>query len=228
MLSFSRRVRYITLSILFITHFSCAKTKDVEPISNIVNPVDTTNNDLDTIYLTENIPGFILNEVLYDPPSGIAGDANNDGFRDPNEDEFVEFVNLSDSCINLSGCKIFDTENFNDTTSPANHQFPDNTFLSSGKSLIVFGGGTPNGIFGNSLVFVSSNAVMNLNNSGDVMTLTDSLDNIILTFDVEPLSNNPNESYTRFPDLTGDFVQHATAFTGVLFSPGTRIDGSSF
>ena len=189
MLSFLRRIHYILLSILFITLFSCAKTKDVEPIVNNVNPVDTTNNDLDTVYLTENISGFILNEVLYDPPSGMVGDANNDGVRDPNEDEFVEFVNISDSCINLSGCKIFDTENLNNGN--ANHQFPDNTFLSSGKSLIVFGGGTPNGAFGNALVFVSSNVVMNLNNSGDVMTLTDSLDNIILTFDVEPLSNNP-------------------------------------
>ena len=187
MLSFLRRIHYILLSILFITLFSCAKTKDVEPIVNNVNPVDTTNNDLDTVYLTENISGFILNEVLYDPPSGMVGDANNDGVRDPNEDEFVEFVNISDSCINLSGCKIFDTENLNNGN--ANHQFPDNTFLSSGKSLIVFGGGTPNGAFGNALVFVSSNVVMNLNNSGDVMTLTDSLDNIILTFDVEPLSN---------------------------------------
>ena len=197
MLSFLRRIHCILLSILFTTLLSCAKTKDVEPIADNINPVDTTNNDLDTVYLTENISSFILNEVLYDPPSGIAGDANNDGIRDPNEDEFVEFVNLSDSCIDLSGCKIFDTENLNNGS--ANHQFPDNTFLSSGKSLIVFGGGVPNGVFGNALVFVSSNVVMNLNNSGDVMTLTDSLDNIILTFDVEPLSNNPNESYTRFP-----------------------------
>ena len=102
MLSFLRRIHYILLSILFITLFSCAKTKDVEPIVNNVNPVDTTNNDLDTVYLTENISGFILNEVLYDPPSGMVGDANNDGVRDPNEDEFVEFVNISDSCINLS------------------------------------------------------------------------------------------------------------------------------
>ena len=168
MLSFLRRIHYILLSILFITLFSCAKTKDVEPIVNNVNPVDTTNNDLDTVYLTENISGFILNEVLYDPPSGMVGDANNDGVRDPNEDEFVEFVNISDSCINLSGCKIFDTENLNNGN--ANHQFPDNTFLSSGKSLIVFGGGTPNGTFVNALVFVSRNVVINLNNSEDVMT----------------------------------------------------------
>ena len=59
----------------FIYHtFSCAKTKDVEPIANIVNPVDTTNNDLIPFTLLKT-SGFILNEVLYDPPSGIAGDA---------------------------------------------------------------------------------------------------------------------------------------------------------
>ena len=32
-----------------------------------------------------------MNEVLYDPPSGSIGDANGDGTRDPNEDEFVEW-----------------------------------------------------------------------------------------------------------------------------------------
>lgn len=50
----------------------------------------------------------------------------------------------------------------------------------------------------------------------------------MLEFDVEPLSNNPNESYTRYPDVTGDFVQHASAEDGVLYSPGTRVDGTSF
>ena len=100
-------------------------------------------------------------------------------------------MNLSDSCINLSGCKIFDTENLNNGKLIIN--FRQYLFI-IWKIAHCFGGGTPNGVFGNALVFVSSNAVMNLNNSGDVMTLTDSLDNIILTFDVEPLSNNPNES----------------------------------
>tara|TARA_B100000683_G_scaffold244254_1_gene254276 strand:+ start:730 stop:1410 length:681 start_codon:yes stop_codon:yes gene_type:complete len=214
-----------SFSLLFL-QINCAKTTDVEPITEPINPVDTTNTDLDTVYLNANISGFIINEVLYDPPSGLPGDANNDGVRDPNEDEFVEFVNMSDSCIDLSYCKIFDTENLNLGT--PNHQFPANTFLSSGKSLVVFGGGSPSGLFGNSIVLTSSNAVMNLNNSGDIMTLTDSLNNIILEFDVEPLSNNPNESYTRSPDLTGDFEQHATVITGVLFSPGTRVDGSPF
>ena len=129
-----------SFSLLFL-QINCAKTTDVEPIAEPINPVDTTNTDLDTVYLNANISGFIINEVLYDPPSGLAGDANNDGVRDPNEDEFVEFVNISDSCIDLSYCKIFDTENLNLGT--PNHQFPANTFLSSGKSLVVFGGGSP-------------------------------------------------------------------------------------
>ena len=51
--------------------------------------------------------GFIINEVLYDPPSGDAGDANGDGTRDPNEDEFIEFYN-SGLEIDLSGYTISD------------------------------------------------------------------------------------------------------------------------
>ena len=69
-----------------------------------------------------------------------------------------------------------------------------------------------------------------MNNAGDFLTFADSNGNTVLTFDVEPLSNNPNESYTRNPDLTGEFVQHSgiEAANGALYSPGTMLDGSSF
>ena len=67
-----------SFSLLFL-QINCAKTTDVEPITEPINPVDTTNTDLDTVYLNANISGFIINEVLYDPPSGLPGDANNDG-----------------------------------------------------------------------------------------------------------------------------------------------------
>ena len=71
---------------------------------------------------------------------------------------------------------------------------------------------------------------INMNNAGDFVTLQDTSGTIVLTFDVEPLSNNPNESYTRNPDLTGDFVQHSgiEVANGALYSPGTMLDGSSF
>ena len=48
-----------------------------------------------------------------------------------------------------------------------------------------------------------------MNNSGDFVTIYDINNVSILTFDIEPLSNNPNESYSRNPDITGEFEQHA-------------------
>ena len=93
-----------------------------------------------------------------------------------------------------------------------------------------FGGGNPSGDFGNSVVQTASEGMLNMNNTGDFVTMYDTCGDVILTFDVEPLSNNPNESYTRNPDLTGEFVQHSgiDAANGALYSPGTMLDGSLF
>ena len=201
---------------LFISN-QCSKTEDVVPIEDTTNQTDSTV----TIYY-----GFVLNEVLYDPPGGITGDANGDGVRDANDDEFVEFVNSSENSFDISGYKLFDADRL--ATNTPNHEFPSNTVLSPGQAVVVFGGGTPNGSFGGSLVFASSGQVLNLNNSGDVLTVKNSNDSTIFTFNVTPLSDNPNESYTRFPDLYGSFTQHDSASTGILFSPGTKVDGSSF
>jgi hypothetical protein len=71
---------------------------------------------------------------------------------------------------------------------------------------------------------------MNLNNGGDIMTFTDNSGNILIEFDISqhpPIGNSVNQSYTRSPDLTGDFVQHGTVSAN-LFSPGTRADGTNF
>ena len=94
----------------------------------------------------------------------------------------------------------------------------------------MFGGGNPTGSFGGALVQTASEGSLNISNAGDIVTLKDNGDNVVLTFDVYPLSGNPNESYTRNPDLTGDFVQHASVdeANGALFSPGTKINGDSF
>ncbi|MCA1752752.1 MAG: endonuclease, partial [Flavobacteriales bacterium] len=51
--------------------------------------------------------GLIVNEVLYDPPAGDAGDSNGDGTRDPLEDEFVELYNDSVE-IDISGYTLSD------------------------------------------------------------------------------------------------------------------------
>lgn len=204
-------------ALLCTLNIKCAKTEDVEPVDNTVDSTSTT----DTIYY-----GFVLNEVLYDPPADAPGDANGDGNRHFDEDEFVEFVNSSATSLDISGYKLYDADRLLINT--ANHEFPANTILNPGQAVVVFGGGTPTGNFGGSLVFAASNQTLNLNNNGDVLTVKNNNDSILFTFDVTVLSNNPNESYTRFPDLYGNFTQHDSASTGILYSPGTRVDGTDF
>ena len=63
---------------------------------------------------------------------------------------------------------------------------------SPGQAVVVFGGGTPSGNFGGAQVFTASNQVLNLNNAGDMMTFTDSSGNMVIEFDVTPLSGNPD------------------------------------
>jgi hypothetical protein len=166
--------------------------------------------------------GFLINEVNYDPASDAPGDANGDGIRSPLDDEFIEFFN-SGLALDISGYTLSDADQIR-------HTFPAGTILPVNSVLVVFGGGTPTGSFGGAIVQTASEGQLNISNSGDFMTLADPSGDPVLTFDVEPLSNNPNESYTRNPDLTGEFEQHAglDGADGALFSPGTKLDGSSF
>jgi hypothetical protein len=48
-------------------------------------------------------PHPLITEVLYAVPTGDAGDANKDGSRDTNGDEFIELVNPHDRPIRLGG-----------------------------------------------------------------------------------------------------------------------------
>lgn len=172
------------------------------------------------------VPQILLNEILYDPwNSGLNGDANGDGQYSQAEDEFVEFINMSSQPLDMSGFKIFDASAF--SSGNPRHTIPTGTIIQPGKALVVFGGGTPTGSFGGATVQTSTTGDLNLNNAGDIMTLTDANENVLISFDIEPLSANPNESYTRNPDLSGDFVQHSTV-NSALFSPGTKVDGSPF
>jgi hypothetical protein len=173
-------------------------------------------------------PSIVINEVLYDPSnSGLLGDANGDGVYVQDEDEFVEFINTGSQPLDVSGWKVYDASALSSGT--PRHVFPAGSVIPSGKALVLFGGGTPTGSFGGAVVQTTTTGAINLNNAGDVLTVTDAQDSVMLTFDVTPYSDNPNESYTRSPDITGEFVQHSTVGSGsLLFSPGTRLDGSSF
>lgn len=176
-------------------------------------------------------PGFglLINEVLYDPSAvGLTGDANGDGRTDKYEDGFIEFFNNTNIARNLSGYTISDIDIATETAT-VRYTFPEGTMLQGKKALVIFGGGTPTGTFGGAMVLTVGNpAGLSMNNSGEEVELADPLGNVILSFDSDALSNNPDESYTRNPDLTGTFVQHGTVPPGKLFSPGTKTDGTSF
>ncbi|MFZ6051831.1 lamin tail domain-containing protein [Halocola ammonii] len=168
---------------------------------------------------------LVINEVLYDPSNeALDGDANGDGAYDQEEDTFIEFINTGTTNFNASGYEIWDDL----AEGEPKYVIPDETWIPPGGALVVFGGGTLTGDFGGAVLLTTENADgLNFNNSGEVIVIRDNEGNEILTFDSDALSNNPNESYTRNPDITGDFEQHGDN-TPILFSPGTMIDGTPF
>ena len=228
--------KYIILAIVVFS-FSC-ETEDVAPISPN-DPVDPTeilgctdptavnyNSNANTDDGCCKYNSLLLNEVLYDPSnSGLDGDANGDGEYVHNEDEFVELVNVSNSNLDISGYEFYDNTNL--MSGMPNHVVPPGTILPSMKAYVVFGGGIPTGDFGGAIVHTASASVLNLNNSSDTLTIKNDIGETVIVFDVEALSNNPNESYSRLPDICGDFVQHNSTSLG-LFSPGTKSNGDPF
>ena len=167
---------------------------------------------------------LIINEVLFDPPSSISGDANGDGIRSASEDEFIEFINNSSGALNISGFKIYDTTNYSllPGTDTPNHTVPANTIIPTDGIYVLFGGGTPTGIPGD-IVETSTTGNLSLSNAGDTITITDSSGMVILTFDSSAtgLDVGADQSVSRSPDVTGNFVLHTTANANLLFSPGS-------
>ncbi|MEZ4946425.1 MAG: lamin tail domain-containing protein [Cyclobacteriaceae bacterium] len=181
-----------------------------------------------TLFNGQAFGQLIINEVHADPEGTILGDANGDGVRDTNQDEFIEFVNTGATALDISGWKIFDSN----STLLLRHTFPASTIVPPGKAIVVFGGGTPTGSFGRAIVQVASSGALGLTNTSETITVEDDIATpmISLTWGAEA---NGDQSITRDPDITGSdspLVQHSTiaSAAGALYSPGTRNDGSQF
>lgn len=160
----------------------------------------------------------VINEILADPAPGLAGDANGDGVRSSNDDEFVEILNYGDSAQDISGWIIRDS-------TAVRHIFPVSTLLLPYEYMVIFGGGMP------SLPGVNwqlaSTGILSLNNGGDTVSL---LDAVNLTKDqvIYGSEGNSDQSLVRFPEGTGTgFVLHTSPpeSGGELFSPGRSVDG---
>ena len=162
---------------------------------------------------------LIINEIHADPDA-TNGDSNGDGTVSSTQDEFVELVNNSGGAMDISDWTISDAVG-------VKHTFESGTTLMKGQGIVVFAGGTPTGTFGGSITNTAGS--LNLNNSGDSITVTNS-DGTVVATDTYGSEAGDNQSITRDPDLTGSFLKHsaATGADGALFSPGTKVDGTTF
>ncbi|MBN1770965.1 MAG: lamin tail domain-containing protein [Deltaproteobacteria bacterium] len=176
---------------------------------------------------------IVFNEVLID---GLAeGDPNGDGDVDAVEDQFVELVNVDAAPVVLDGCTLVEL----DLAALPRHTFAEFT-LAAGNAVVVFGGGdAPEATATAS--FFSANAAdpgipfgLHLSAPADDLMLLDASGLLAARFcyggtDGCPLAAAADESLTRSPERTGDFVPHTTVGAdGAAFSPGTRADGTPF
>ena len=160
---------------------------------------------------------LFISEVLADPPSGAAGDANQDGQRNGYEDEFIELYNADTNPISLAGWRL------GDSTSPDTHfRFPPDAVIEPGSYIVLFGGGNPSGF--TVPVYTDDGRIGNgLTNKGEGIQLIDDAGNTvaIVSYDDWP----KDQSIVRTPPDGGAFVPHKTASpTEALFSPGRATD----
>ena len=179
-------------------------------------------NSADTSNCSDPVPPIVINELHADPAADISGDANNDGVRDSGDDEFVEVVNITPGPLDVSGWTL------SDGFGPR-HTFPAGSVIPSQCAIVVFGGGTPTGDFGNATVQTASGGSLGLNNGGDTVTINDGVADVVSAgYGSE---GGDDQSLTRDPDIFGPaLVRHTSAAGsgGALYSPGTRVDGSQF
>jgi uncharacterized repeat protein (TIGR01451 family) len=209
-------------------------------VNLVVRADGRDSNPVTIIFAGNACRDIVINEVLADPPDGSTGDANRDGVRDSNDDEFVELVNTTGNNIDISGYQLL-TRSTSATSDTLRHTFAPGTLFPAGSAIVVFGGGSfnpTNPAFGGAQVFKASSGALSLTNSGGVVTLREPSQSIVSIFSYggsTGLNGDANQSLTRSPDAgtnseCGNFTPHTTApgSNGQPFSPGTRVDGSPF
>jgi uncharacterized protein (TIGR03437 family) len=207
------------------------------PVNVFITSDGRDSNPVTVTFTGDPGRNVLVNEVLADPPSGIAGDANHDGVRDGAQDEFVELVNgTSNELISLSNWTIR-TRPTGSTTETTRFTFASGTSLPAGEAIVVFGGGNVNPadpIFGCAqIVKATTSAGLSLTNSGLTILLRDGVGNLITQFSYggsTGLDGGNSQSLTRSPDIVGAFVQHTQAAgrNGRAYSPGLRLNGTPF
>jgi uncharacterized protein (TIGR03437 family) len=186
---------------------------------------------------------LVVNEIFADVPPddpatlAVEGDANRDGVRSSDDDEFVELFNYSREAVDISGIFVTDA-------TARRYTLPAGTSLAAGGALVVFGGGAPthtDPAFGGASVFTTTS--LGLNDAGDTVSLklaSGSVETTIATQSYGTAATDAppapaDQSLTRSPDAApdstgGNFNAHTLAPDAATraYSPGTRADGTPF
>ncbi len=155
----------------------------------------------------------VIDEILADPASGPAGDANRDGVRDGKEDEFVEIWNVDSKPVTIGGWWLSD----DDVGSDGRFYFPDGLVLEPGMRAVLFGGGSPRDLTGP--VFADDGSIGNgLTNKGDLVLLVDPVSDDTVAVARFEVAGDLNRSLVRFAE--GVYVPHPDLPDGGRISPG--------
>ena len=158
----------------------------------------------------------VINEVLADPPAGDRGDANRDGDRHGNQDEFVEILNTGSEPIDISRWQLSDRN----STKP--FTFPENTKIAPGEYIVLFGGGDTTKVkskFEGQVFFDDGKIGGGLTNSGDAVFLITTSNDTISRAEWGK-EGGKDQSLARYPEGTGGWVLHSADPGKGLFSPG--------
>ena len=201
-------------------------------IDLVVKADNRESNTFEVTFVGSQTGSVLINEVLADPPDGMAGDANHDGVRSSADDEFVELLSAG-GAANISGWTIR-TRSLGGTNETTRHRFPSGSLLLAGEVIVVFGGGNFNPVdplFGCTQVTSTSTSGLSLVNGGLTVIIRDAAGALVTEFTyggLTGLEGDNNQSLTRSPDGSGAFVEHlaAAGANGRRFSPGVSTNGT--
>jgi len=179
----------------------------------------TSPQALTLTIIDNDTPDIVINEIFADAQKNAGGMLAGEPVR-VSEADFVELVNNESVDVDVSGWVLSGQKGLS-------YSFPQNTVIEAGKALVIFNEAVPAGNFGGARLLTVHG--MDLPEDGDTMVLTDPLENTIyeLTYSDEA---GAGQSLNRQPAAQGELVRHATiqGSSGKRFSPGTKIDGTSF
>lgn len=203
------------------------------PFDHNPDQIDTDADGIgdacDIVSVPPLIGDVLINEVLFDPPPDISGDANQDGMRDASQDEFIELVNPLALTLDLTGCTIKVKTTVRHTFTPSAD--PQANLMPPKTGLVIFGGGNPTGAFGDAKVVKASTGALVLSNEGAAISLyCPSGERALQINYMAYTSGNPDQSLTRSVDgsSTAIWVLHKTIPPNAAFSPGTCSNGATF